>query len=322
VLDRASDWVWDFWLADDGTSYHVFFLQAPRSLGDPDRRHHNARVGHATSADLVSWDVHADALEPGAAGEFDDLAVWTGSVVRDDDGRWRMFYTGLSSVDDGRVQRIGAAASADLHAWSRTPAYGLREADPRFYERRHTSAWPEEAWRDPFVLRDEKGTWHAYVTARSGSGDGLGVVGHATSPDLETWTIGPPLSEPTGRFEWLEVISMARVQERWVLLFSCLSAEIAGEPTTKDTDGGGVWSVPVDGPGTRVDVEAAVRLTSEDLYVGKVVRDRSGAWQLLAFENRDASGGFVGGLIDPVAVGWNTDGTGLELQGGLDRWRP
>jgi beta-fructofuranosidase len=48
-------WIWDFWLADDGERHHVFFLQAPRSLGDPDRRHDHATIGHAVSDDLVAW---------------------------------------------------------------------------------------------------------------------------------------------------------------------------------------------------------------------------------------------------------------------------
>ena len=36
---RADDWIWDSWIADDGERYHLFFLKAPRALGDPDLRH-------------------------------------------------------------------------------------------------------------------------------------------------------------------------------------------------------------------------------------------------------------------------------------------
>jgi len=31
--------VWDFWFADDGDRYHLYFLKASRALVDPDRRH-------------------------------------------------------------------------------------------------------------------------------------------------------------------------------------------------------------------------------------------------------------------------------------------
>src|SRR5690606_19339933 len=44
-LALPDRWVWDFWFAHDGDDVHVFYLQAPRALGDPDRRHHNATIG-------------------------------------------------------------------------------------------------------------------------------------------------------------------------------------------------------------------------------------------------------------------------------------
>ena len=76
---------------DDGDLYHLFFLQAPRALGDPGKRHTAARVGHATSRDLVTWDYLGETFGPAESG-FDDLAIWTGSVLHDG-ARWRMFYT-------------------------------------------------------------------------------------------------------------------------------------------------------------------------------------------------------------------------------------
>jgi beta-fructofuranosidase len=315
------DWVWDFWVADDGTTYHLFFLFASRSLGDPELRHRNAAVGHATSSDLRTWRRVEDALLPSTTPAFDDLAVWTGCVVRDGDASWRMFYTGLSREDDGRVQRVGAATSEDLLTWTRDPDL-LVQADRRWYETKPSTTWPDESWRDPWVCRAGDGTWHMYVTARSGPesdpGPGRGVVGHATSPDLRVWEVRPPLSVATGRFEWLEVISLACVEGRWAVVFSCLSAEMVGA----EAGAGGIWSVPVEGPGAPVDVARAVRLTSEDLYVGKVVVARDGSAQLLAFENRGPDGHFVGGVTPPLPLTWRADGSGLEFSGGETRWHP
>ena len=319
-FDLTDDWVWDFWVVDDPTSsepaYHLFFLKAPRTLGDPDKRHVNASVGHAVSTDLRSWTRVGDALGPQPTGAFDDLANWTGSVVRDDDGRWHLFTTGVSHAEQGAVQRIGVSTSTDLHHW--TPSKELLlEADDRWYRRRPGSG-ADEHWRDPWVVRDDQGTWHMYVTAQSPGESGHGVIGHATSTDLRGWEIGPPLSRPTGRFDQLEVISLAQVEGRWVLLFSCLGPEMPGA----GPGAGGVWAVAVDGPGTPVDVAVAVRLTSEDLYVGKLVTLRDGTSRFLAFENRGETGEFVGGVIDPVEVRWNERGDGLELTGGPERWRP
>ncbi len=108
-------WVWDFWTVDDGEQYHLFFLYASRALKDPHARHHRASVGHAVSKDLVHWERVVDALVRSDAPAFDDLATWTGSVVRHPDGRWFMFYTGASLNDVGaNVQSIGYAVSSDL----------------------------------------------------------------------------------------------------------------------------------------------------------------------------------------------------------------
>lgn len=299
MFDLADAWVWDFWLADDGAAYHLYFLHAPRSLRDPDLRHDHARVGHAVGTDLRRWRRLPDPLPEARAG-FDDLTQWTGCVVHDG-GTWWLFTTGRTREDQGRVQRIGAACSTDLSTWERVDV--LLEADPRWYD-----AGPGEVhWRDPWVVRDDAGTWHLYATARTG-GAGSGVVGHATSADLRVWEVGPPLSAATGRFEWLEVIQVVQVEHRWVALFNCLSAEM---PHAR-AGAGGIWTVPVDRPGAPVDVTAAVRLTDESSYVGKLVADRAGGWQLLAFRNRDAGGRFVGGVSDPVPVAWRGDGRGLE----------
>ena len=320
MLDLDDDWVWDFWTVDDPDHgperYHLFFLKAPRSLGDPERRHRNASIGHAVSADLRAWRRIADAVLPQPAPAFDDLATWSGSVVQDPSGQWLMFTTGVTHTDGGLVQRIGMSASDDLIEWSRSPA-ALLEADDRWYDRGR-GVHGEEHWRDPWVVADTSGLWHMYVTAQAPGRLGQGVVGHATSPDLHTWQIQPPLSRPTGRFDQLEVISLHCIDSRWVLLFSCLHPEIRGA----EPGGGGVWAVPVDGPGSTVDIDRATRVTSERLYVGKIIDDDHGRPQFLAFENRGDADEFRGGIVDPCAIAWNRDGTGLDLIGAPDSWLP
>lgn len=322
MFDLRDDWVWDSWLADDGDLFHLFFLCAPRSLGDPLLRHGNARVGHATSPDLRSWKRVADAVKPSASG-YDDRSVWTGCVVRDGE-RWRMIRTGISLADPGPVQQIGCDLSADLLTWSRdlSPQWPMR-ADPRWYEQSAT----DEHWRDPWVIQDADGVWHMYLTARvpsraegasvgiGGLTGGRGVVGHAISLDLATWETQPPLSVPD-RFEQLEVIQVAEIQGRWVLIFSCLGPEMS----PRQPGQGGVWSVPIAGPGSRVDVSRAIRLTDESVYVGRVIEDRAGDWQFLAFINENAGGEFVGGITDPVGIGWNDSATGLVLSAPPVAW--
>ena len=308
TFDLTDSYVWDFWTTydEDARATHLFFLHAPRTLGDPDLRHWSARVGHAVSTDLRAWERLPDPL-PEARDGLDDRATWTGCTTPGE-GRWWLFTSGLSEHEDGRVQRIGAATSEDLLTWERTDL--LLEADTDHYQGL-SDAWPDVSWRDPWVVADEHGTWHMYVTARDRSGEpGCGVVGHATSPDLREWTVQPPLSRPTGLFQWLEVIQVVQVEGRWVMVFSCLSDSMVGaEPGS-----GGVWSVPVEGPGAPVDPSGAVRLTDERWYVGKVV-EHDGQAFLMAFRNQGPDGAFLGGLDEPVPLRWREDGRGLEAEG-------
>ncbi|MEZ5080393.1 MAG: hypothetical protein R2878_07030 [Thermoleophilia bacterium] len=61
TLALDDRWLWDFWTAQDGGRLHVFYLQAQKSLGDPDLRHWNVSIGHAVSADMERWEILPDA---------------------------------------------------------------------------------------------------------------------------------------------------------------------------------------------------------------------------------------------------------------------
>src|SRR5207344_46708 len=105
----------------------LFFLQAPREPAREELRHANASVGHAVSRNLTDWRLLPDALAAGAEGEWDDLAIWTGSVIEHDDG-WAMLYTGTNRAEGGLVQRIGLATSSDLLRWDKHAANPVLEA--------------------------------------------------------------------------------------------------------------------------------------------------------------------------------------------------
>ena len=307
MLTLPDAWAWDFWLADDGARHHLFHLRAPRSLGDPERRHRAATVGHAVSADLRTWTPQPDALAAAPPPAPDDLAVWTGCVVRPDGGPWPMFYTGTTDADGHAVQTTCLATSPDLVTWTRDPGNPLLRADPRWYEVLG-EGWPGENWRDPWVYPDPGGDgWHMLVTARARTGppDDRGVVGAAWSPDLRSWTARPPRSAPGAGFGQLEVMQVEVVDGRAVLLFSCLRPELsARRAATVRT--GGIWAVTaapgrdgVDGP---FDVATAELLVDDRFYVGRLVRDRTGAWVLLAFHHRGPDDTFVGEISDPMPV--------------------
>jgi beta-fructofuranosidase len=314
MFDRPDLWVWDSWLVDDGTEFHLFHLQAPKSLGDAELRHRNASIGHAVSPDLVGWVSTGSVLGPQRCPAFDDLATWTGCVVGGDP-EWSMFATGLSVAEDGLVQRIGRATSTDLRRWERS-AEPMLEADPRWYavrDQRHT----ETHWRDPWVVSDGAGRQHMYITARDPD-TAMAVVGHAVADGVDDWAVEPPLCPPSARFGWVEVPSLQQVNGRWFLVFSCLSDHMPGAPTGS----GGVWSLPVFGPGAPFDLDGATRLACECVYAGRIVRGRDGSSYLLAFVNADPAGRFVGGIIDPVPVSVDAGTGDLRLAGPPVSWCP
>lgn len=309
MFDLPDSWVWDYWFADDGERYHLFFLYASRALHNPDDRHYRASVGHAVSTDLEHWTRVADAIVRSDAPAFDDLATWTGSTVRHPDGTWFLFYTG-SSLAPGRknVQRIGYATSTDLMTWHKAPEPVLEAAGP-WYETLDSGDWHDEAFRDPWVFPDPDGDgWHMYVTARAPRGpiEGRGVIGHAWSSDLRTWELREPLSVPSENgFGQLEVTQVEVVDGRPVLLFSCLAEHAM---PARRAARGGTWVVAADSVRGPFDIDRAEVLTGDDLYVGRLLQRRDdGQWLLFAFRNADAEGRFVGGITDPMPVGWEGD---------------
>ncbi|BCL25816.1 glycoside hydrolase family 68 protein [Streptomyces aurantiacus] len=313
-LDHA--WVWDFWFADDGDTFHLYYLHAPKSLGDPELRHRNARIGHATSTNLTDWQDHGPVLGPGPAGGFDETAVWTGSVLRGPDGVWRMFYTGARFAGPGdlggNTQAIGVATSEDLHTWTRQPG-PLTEADGRWYEKLGDSSWPEEAWRDPWVFPDPAAQgWHMLVTARAnhGAADDRGVIAHATSPDLRTWTVRPPLSSVGAGFAHLEVPQLATIQGKTTLLMSCDTPRLSAA-RREAGQRGGIWSIQAPSALGPYPAEDARLVVAESLYSGRVIEDRAGRTVMLAFDTTDADGTFLGSICDPFPVGRSPEHQGI-----------
>lgn len=144
---------------------HVFFLHAPRSLGDPELRHHQARIGHAVSTDLRTWTLLPPPFGPGEPGEFDELATWTGSVLAHE-GRWWMFYTGIRHAERGAAQRIGLASSMDLIHWDKHGQ--VCQADPRRYETYVPGG--QEAWRDPWCAASPATTGSTCTSRRAPTG--------------------------------------------------------------------------------------------------------------------------------------------------------
>jgi beta-fructofuranosidase len=260
-------------------------------------RHEHARIGHASSLDLASWEVHEDALGPAADG-FDDLALWTGSIARGNDGVWRLYYTAINTQGrDVRDQRIGLAESDDLMTWRRVAREPLVDPDPCWYTLLGDGSGASETWRDPFVFHAD-GAWHMLITAREGGAERLsdGVLAHARSDDMVHWRLAPPLTETAG-FGQLEVAQIRQVDGQWLLLFTCHPEEQA-EPRPFST-----WYVLGDSPLGPFDVAGAKPFEDEPkLFAAPLVQRRDGSWAFVGFLNQEPEGILSFEIVDPIGV--------------------
>jgi beta-fructofuranosidase len=318
-LRLPDKWVWDFWLARSDGAHHVFYLQAPRLLGDTSLRHHHASIGHAVSTDLRQWRPVGDAVLPGPPGSWDDLATWTGSVIEHDD-RWHMLYTGINRSEGGLIQRVGLAVSDDLLHWRKHPANPVLESDGRWYEQLDLERWRDQSWRDPWLYRDGAGRFNVLLTARSRDGepDGAGVVARAVSTDLVDWQVRPPLTA-CGDFAQVECPQLVELDGRRVILFSCLAEDHSAARRERLGVGGvtGTFTYVSNEPDEAF-VAGASPVVAPDssegpLYAGKLVDD-AGNWAFMGFRgagDRD----FVGELSDPIRVRLDPDGSLRAIAG-------
>ena len=302
MLELVDKWIWDSWYVFDGERHHAFYLSASRALGDPNRRHRHPIVGHAVSDDLTNWTVLQDALIVSESPAFDSWTTWTGSVVRGDDGKWWMYYTGTSREDGGDIQSVGAAVSEDLITWTKLSSEPLVKADPKWYELLDKTIWHDQAWRDPWVFK-RGDVWHMLVTARSNHGDPKtrGVIGHATSRDMLNWQVQPPLSQPGNDFGQQEVFQYAEVDGVPILLFCCGWRELSTARQKEMGQQDASYSLAIDPDFNDVDFAKAKPFMHNPVYAARLVQGQDSGWNLIGFENI-VDGKFIGRLSDPIPV--------------------
>jgi len=313
TLHLEDKWVWDFWFARDGNNTHIFYLQAPRTLGNPDLRHWHSTIGHAVSQDLIQWEILPDALHPSEDDRtWDSLTTWTGSILRHE-ASWNMFYTGTCKVENGLVQRIGLAMSCDLIHWEKYGHNPIMNINPQWYELLDKNVWYEQAWRDPWVF-EAGGKFHAFITARvkKGHPKERGVIGYASSNDLLNWEVQAPITKP-GEFSYLEVPQLVEINKHWYLLF-CVEGDRYSEQryTRKGINvNTGTHYMMGDGPFgpfIQPDKDLLFGDTEGSTYSGKLVQNKAGEWMFMTALQFDLSLGYVGDISDPIPLIVREDG--------------
>lgn len=194
--------------------YHLFHLVLPN----------HDFIAHAVSSDGLSWRRVKNAFFVGDPGAWDDDMLWTMHVTPDPDrpGQWRMFYTGLTRAEFGRVQRVGLARSPDLYAWTRCGApYPLEIGGPH-YESGIDEGRRWVSFRDPFFFHEpETGTRLLLAAARAKDGPVIrrGCVGLAREVAPDRFEFGPPLHRP-GLYDDIEVPNLFHFHDRYYLMGS------------------------------------------------------------------------------------------------------
>src|SRR3990167_3801176 len=149
--------LWDSWLIKYNKKFHIFYLQAAPSKAPKERHDSYVTIGHAVSDNLTHWKEFPVALTPGGNDSWDNLALWTGSVIKKD-GKYFIFYTGRNKNADKKwIQKIGLAISYDLIKWDKSKNNPILEAQKYYYiDNQKNKLGKIGAWRDPFVLQDPK----------------------------------------------------------------------------------------------------------------------------------------------------------------------
>lgn len=178
--------------------FHLFYLR-----GNPARN-----IGHATSSDLVHWQIQSPLLNV-VTGDWDGFAVWAPQVIRRPDGTFLMYYTGVNSYG---AQQTGMAFSYDLYSWAKIP-WPVYHPDPSWAQ------WGDTLWchgRDPFVFENE-GTFYQLLTAKTPYN--RGAIACGVSSGYFDWQDNGPLYVHNS-WHVLESVQCIRRNAEWFLFYT------------------------------------------------------------------------------------------------------
>ena len=193
----------------DGT-YHLFHLVLPN----------HDYIAHAVSQDGFVWRRVENALFIGHPGQWDDDMLWTMHVSRNpyQPNEWRMFYTGLSRQESGRIQRVGLARSADLYHWEKddTGNYPL-EIPGTYYESSLSEGRNWVSFRDPsFFSNGEDHLLLANARVKIGPVIRRGCVSLARETSPDRFEFMEPLFFPR-MYDDVEVPSLFKIGDKYYL---------------------------------------------------------------------------------------------------------
>lgn len=301
--------LWDSWFFKKDNKFHLFHLQAPLSKYPEKRHNDNASIGHAISTDLFNWKELPIALKPGAGDAWDNLALWTGSVI-EKDGRYYLFYTGKNKTANVKwIQRIGMATSDDLYNWEKYVNNPILEADNKIYDMKNgkNKIGKIGAWRDPYVFQDPKIKRYYMIIAARKKGietEYNGCIAIAESDNLFNWKLLPPLIAP-GIYDEMEVPQMIIHKGIYYLFFSTHASNYKPGYAKKVGAFGGrhcYYSKELFGKYKPVNVNGVVYNNEDSIYDLTIVSKNQDIFIAIGWLNKDSAGKFIGKLSHPIEM--------------------
>ena len=170
--------------------------------------------------DLCGYEDQGMVLEYGLMSD-PDPALGTGSVLRDRNGLYHLFYTGHNDTgSNGRGKEcVMHAVSTDRENWTKQPEDTFFAPD----------GYSRDDFRDPEVFwAEEEQCYWLLIAARNNTLGG--VVAKYRSPDLKNWEFCGPLYAPKAQY-MLECPDLFCMGDTWYLCYSwdCVTYYAIGE---------------------------------------------------------------------------------------------
>ncbi len=300
--------LWDSWFIKVNNEFHVFYLQAIPT-GDSDERHDNSvSIGHAVSEDLVYWKELPTALEKGEDDAWDNLALWTGSVI-EKDNKYFMFYTGRNkSINKKWIQKIGLAVSDDLITWEKSPRNPILQAG-KYYtiDNQKNKLNKIGAWRDPFVFYDtESNLYYMTISARDQNygRENNGCVALAESDNLLQWKILPPVFSP-GIYDEIETTQIIYHNKLYYLFFSTHASNYQPDFAKEHGSFGGLncyYSENLFGKYRPVNENGVVPGNANEMYAIRLLYDKGDDFFAIGWLNGEKNKKIIGKLSFPFKI--------------------
>lgn len=212
MLKHPGNHLGDAWFYVDGDICHCYYLTCPVEV----ERHTCWDIAHATSKNLIHWDLHGIVIGRRNDNEWDRDCLSTGTVLKHDGWYW-MAYTGKWN---DIPTKTGLAKSKDLFHWEKCEYNPVGCPDGRLYAICGTGARKFSHWRDPFLMEHDGNVYMlTCATKENAPSDASGTVGIMKSADMRHWEyVQPPVLEEV--CQELECPQIVQLGGKYILIFS------------------------------------------------------------------------------------------------------